>query len=184
MGAKTSQHLLVAQELLPARRVDVRLASDPTENVAPEDWQILATRPKRRHLDGEDGDPVEEVGVEDPSSELIKGAVCRADEPERGATFYVLTHAVELPLLDRSNEETLGILVDVGDLVEEQAVPVCELESPDSLAGCAGERVLGVPEQLGAREVHLAPKLTAYDRLPLGLRSPAAVVSLESTHRT
>jgi hypothetical protein len=60
---------------------------------------------------------------------------------------------VKAAALDRGHQEALGVVVEVGDLIEEEGVAVGLLDQARAAGGRAGEGAAFVAEQLGAREL-------------------------------
>jgi hypothetical protein len=109
--------------------------------------------PKRRQVDREHVQPVEQVGAELPRlHQLLERAVRRRDDPDVGPDHLRAPDALERLLLEHAQELRLEVERQVADLVQEERAVVGELEAPDPSRDGARERAPLVSEQLALEE--------------------------------
>ena len=103
-----------------------------------------------RHLDGDDGEPVEEVLAETALGDQLREVLVRGGEDAHvHAERLLAADALEGLLLQRAQHLGLGLDAHVADLVQEQRAAVGQLELSAPPADRAGERAALVTEQLG-----------------------------------
>src|SRR6185295_3110930 len=109
---------------------------------------VLVTLPERRHVYGEDVEPVVEVFAERTDLHLLgKVAVGRRDDAHVDLDGTLGADRVDLAFLQRAQELDLHVEPELADLVEEEGAAVGFLELAEMLVGGAGERALLVAEQ-------------------------------------
>src|SRR5581483_2643022 len=107
-----------------------------------------------RHDQLERVQPIEQV-LAKPSGRdlLLEIAVGGGDDAHVGAPRLVLAEALELLLLEKAQQLGLQRRRQLADLVEEQRAALGRLDAPRLIAHRAGERALGVAEQLARQQL-------------------------------
>lgn len=121
----------------------------PVPEVLDQFRDVLPSLRQRRHLDGQNVEPVEEVLHEEslaPGGNHI--AVGGGDHPGGELNDLGATHSLEFMFLHDSQERRLGVERHVPDLVQEDGPVVGLLELADPALRCAGERALLMTEEL------------------------------------
>src|SRR5262245_44735746 len=122
--------------------------------MADEHRDILPPLAQRRQCEGEDVQPVVEVGTERARVDLpAEVTVGGGDHPHVGAQAARAAGALELALLEHPQQLCLGLERQFADLVEQQRAAVRELEAPAPLLGGTGEGALLVTEELAFDQV-------------------------------
>ncbi|MCY1408334.1 hypothetical protein D9M71_236540 [compost metagenome] len=90
-----------------------------------------------------------EIGAEMPVADAVgQVAVGRGDDPHVDVARLVLAQALDLAVLQGTQQLGLQAQRQLADLVEEQRAAVCRLEASATVGGGAGESALDVAEQL------------------------------------
>ncbi len=115
---------------------------------------VIAPHPKRRHLDANDIEPIEEILAETSCLYLVfKRLVCRGDDSDIDADRIGRADAPDLAVLEHSQELHLERRRHVGDLVEEERSTVCGLEESPLLPERPCEGAANVTEELALEEL-------------------------------
>ena len=115
---------------------------------------VLAALAQGRKDDREDRESIVEVGAKSSGFYLdLEIAIGGGDDPHVDLARAIVTHPLELALLQHPQELRLQLERHLSDLVEEQRPAVGELESSDAIAMSAGERAAHVAEELALEEL-------------------------------
>ena len=119
------------------------------DEVIGEQHDVRLPLAQRRREDGEDGQPVVQVGAEPPFlHQRFERLVGRGDQPDVDLDRCRAAETLDLALLQHAQQLDLGRRVEVADLVEEERPAFGELEPAFLRRLRAGERAPFVAEEL------------------------------------
>src|SRR5206468_4776473 len=130
------------------------LAHEQLQEVIDQHWDVVAALAQRRHLEMNDIEPVEEIlakrALRDQVAEIPVGS---RDHPHvDDAAAAVGAHLLQLPGLEKPQQQPLHAQRHLADFVEEHRAVVRELEFPRLVAVGTREAAAYVAEQLRLEE--------------------------------
>ena len=118
------------------------------DEILHEQSNITTPIAKRRDLNRNDIEPVEQVGAEDPVPDGGgEVSVRRRQHSDIDDDRLVSPHTFELPLLKHSQQGDLRFLGQLSDFIQKDGPAVGRLEPTEASLERSGERALFMPEQ-------------------------------------
>src|SRR5579862_531897 len=137
-----------------------------------EHQDILAALAERRQLNGDDVEPVVQVGTEGALAHAaVQVAVGGGDHADIDAHRLPAADARKLPLLEHAQDLGLGARWHLADLVQEERALIGQFKLAQLLRVGVGERTAFVPEQFAFQEIFGNRRAVERDEGPLGARA-------------
>src|SRR6516164_568955 len=114
---------------------------------------ILFAISKRRHIDGKDVQPIEKIASEGSCVDrCLQVAIRGSDNAYVNGDGLIPTNALELALLQYTQQGNLRFGGKISDLVEKEGAVFRELEPPQTPLCCSGNSAFLMAEEFGSNQ--------------------------------